>query len=196
MVSAAARGRAATGWLVLLLLAGRGIATAQVPKGLDDWREENLELGPAEPHPGFSLGLYPGVSGVIGAPNLVSYQYAAYLSLSDGKSFSLFVGYGEEPGSTADCELFTVGWGGVRRLPSAAPQRGFHGRFLRYRRWDHGDHGVHHGVSAGTEMGVGLLSLTFEVGAARSARNHWMATAQVAVKLALPVWIPLGGGDP
>jgi hypothetical protein len=184
-----------TGLFVLLLVVGCGVATAQVPIDLDRWHAENAEPDLDETHARFSLGLYPGISGVIGAPNLLSYQYSGYLSLSDGKSFSLFVGYGEERGTPADCEMYTVGWGGVRRLPSAAPQRGFHGKFVRYRRWEHRDHGVHHGVSAGTEMGVGLLSLTFEVGAARSDRNHWMATAQVAVKLALPVWIPLGGTD-
>lgn len=187
------RGRVVTGWLVLMLVAGCGLATAQVPVDLDHWQAENAEPDLDEPHARFSLGLYPGISGVIGAPNLLSYQYSGYLSLSDGRSFSLFVGYGEERGTPADCEMYTLGWGGVRRLPSAAPQRGFHGKFVRYRRWEHRDHGVHHGVSAGTEMGVGLLSLTFEVGAARSDRNHWMATAQIAVKLALPMWIPLGG---
>lgn len=193
MVTVESREWLAAGWLVLLLIGGGGAATAQVPVDLDAWHARNSDPNPDETRAGFSLGLYPGVSGVLGAPDLLSYQYGAYLSLSDGRSFSLFLGYGEERGSPADCEIYTLGWGGVRRLPSAAPQRGFHGKFVRYRRWDHRDHGVHHGVSAGTEMGVGLLSLTFELGAARSDRNHWMATAQVAVKVALPVLIPLDG---
>lgn len=194
MVIGVAHGWTVGGSVVLLLLAVCGAATAQDPIDLDAWHAANADPAPDEPREGFSLGLYPGVSGVLGAPNLLSYQYGAYLSLSDGRSFSLFLGYGEERGTPADCEMYTIGWGGVRRLPSAAPQRGFHGKFLRYRRWDHRDHGVHHGVSAGTEMGVGMLSLTFELGAARSERNHWMATAQVALKVALPVLIPLGGG--
>lgn len=194
MVTDRGRGWTVAAALVLLLVAGCGAATAQAMSDLDDWHPAVADPATDEAGSGFSLGLYPGVSGVLGAPNLLSYQYGVHLSLSDGHSFSLFVGYGEERGSPADCELYTVGWGGVRRLPSAAPQRGFHGKFVRYRHWDHKDHGVHHGISVGTEMGVGMLSLTFEVGAARSARNHWMATAQVALKVALPVLIPLGGG--
>jgi hypothetical protein len=181
------------GSLVVLLVAACGVAIARDPIDLDAWHAENADPAPEEPRAGYSLGVYPGVSGVLGAPNLFSYQYGAYLSLSDVRSFSLFVGYGEFFNDTATTEIYTVGWGGVRRLPSAAPQRGFHGKFLRYRRWDHRDHGIHHGLSVGTEMGVGMLSLTFELGAARSDRNHWMATAQVALKVALPVFIPLGG---
>lgn len=194
MVTVEVRELAAAVWVMVLLVAMCGAATAQERIDLDAWHAENPAPDPDQPNAGYSLGLYPGVSGVLGAPNLLSYQYGVFLSLSDGRSFSLFVGYGEERGSSADCAIYTLGWGGVRRLPSAAPQRGFHGKFLRYRRWDDRDHGIHDGLSAGTEMGVGFLSLTFELGAARSDRNHWMATAQVALKVALPVVIPLGGG--
>jgi hypothetical protein len=140
---------------------------------------------------GWHLGLYPGVSGVLGAPNIAAGQGSAYLSIGDGRSFSLFLGIGRELGSRADADLYTVGWGGVRRLPGAVPQRGFHGKFLRYRRWQDDDHGPHDGLSVGTETGVGPLGLAFEVGAARSDRNHWLLTAQIGIKLAVPVFVPL-----
>jgi hypothetical protein len=158
---------------------------------------EETGIAAAEPSPldsprRFGLGLYPGMSGVLGFPNLTSYQGSLYLSFSDLDRYSFFIGYGEERGSDADSEIYTLGWGGVRRLHSGAPQRGFYGRFLRYRRWDHRDHGLHHGLSFGTETGVGFFSFTWELGAARSDRNHWIATAQVGLKIAIPVYVPLG----
>ncbi len=73
----------------------------------------------------------------------------------------------------------------------ASKQTGFHGKYLRYRRWDDEDHGIHHGMSFGTESGVGFGALAFEVGAARSERNHWLIVAQVALKFAAPIRIPL-----
>ena len=96
MVTGAARGWIVGGSLVVLLVAACGAATAQDPIDLDAWHAESADPAPDEPRAGFSLGLYPGVSGVLGAPNLLSYKYGAYLSFSDGRSFSLFVGYGEE----------------------------------------------------------------------------------------------------
>jgi hypothetical protein len=156
---------------------------------------EEPETFPIDDRPAprrYSLGLYPGMSGVLGFPNLTSYQGSVYLSLSDLDRYSFYIGYGKEFGSPARSEIYTVGLGGVRRLDSGAPQRGFHGKFLRYRRWDHTDHGIHHGLSFGTETGVGFLSITWELGAARSDREHWMATAQVALKVAVPVLVSFG----
>jgi len=194
VVTPAGRVRLWSAALVASLIASSATAAAESPLDVDSW---HAELGAGESEYSerrFQLGLYPGISGVLGLPNLVAYQAGAYVSFSDGRSFSLFVGYGEEHGPWAKSKMYTLGWGGVRRLQSGAPQRGFYGKFLRYRRWDQKDHGLHDGLSVGTETGIGYLSLTFEVGAARSDRNHWLFVVQAAVKIALPVWIPLGGG--
>ena len=138
-----------------------------------------------------SIGLYPEIGVAFGPPNWYSGRGSLFVSFSDGRTFSLFGGYGVEKGPNADAQIFTLGWGGVRPIPAATKQRGFHGKFFRYRRWDQDDHGRHHGLSIGTMHGVGIGGLSFEVGAARSPRNHWMVTAQVSLKLALPVYIPL-----
>ncbi len=170
-------------------------ATAGDDIDVDAWhREFNAAIG-ADPDPEIpkrpSLGLYPTLGGILGPPNWYSWSGAAYLSISDGKTFSLYAGYGIERGPRADAEIYTIGWGGVRSIPVATKQTGFHGKFLRYRRWDDEDHGIHHGLSIGTEHGVGFAGLSFELGAARSAQNHWLIVAQVSLKLALPVRIPL-----
>jgi hypothetical protein len=179
------------GW-ACLAIAGDEASTID----LDAWHARS---GAGEAHDDadgsrFILGLCPGVGGVLGAPNLLSYQGHIYLSLGRSSGDGVFIGYGEERGSPAGAEIFTLGWGGIRDLPVATRQRGFYGKFVRYRRWDHDDHGIHHGLSFGSEHGVGNLSLSFEVGAARSDRNRWLGTAQVTIKLVLPIAIPLGGG--
>ena len=95
--------------------------------------------------------------------------------------------------------MATVGWGGVRRLTAARPQRGFYGKFLRYRRLNDFDHGVHHGLSVGIEHGVGALGVSVEFGAARSRDNHWAFAVQLGLKCAFPVIMPLSrvpGTDP
>ena len=176
--------------VAMAMIAASGVAWAQ------DSAVEGVDPVPNDSPRRFALGLYPGLTGVLGFPNLISYQASVYLSFSDLDRYSLYVGYGKEWGSPADGEIYTLGWGGVRRLDSGAPQRGFHGKFLRYRRWDHRDHGLHHGFSFGTETGIGFLSLTWELGAARSDRNHWIATAQVGLKIVLPVHIPFGARAP
>jgi hypothetical protein len=43
----------------------------------------------------------------------------------------------------------------------------------------------------GAETGAGLFALAFEVGAARSSNNHWSLTAQIGLKIAVPVIISL-----
>jgi len=162
---------------------------------LDRWHEQFdfEDESPAEPvGPKFMLGLYPGVSGVIGLPNLASYQANLFVSLTHRSGFGMYLGYGEEWGPKADSQIFTVGWGGLRNIEVASRQKGFYGKFLRYRRWDDPDHGLHQGLSVGSETGVGYLSLIFEFGAARSERNHWLLVAQVGLKIALPIGIPIG----
>ena len=185
-------------WLALLALAVALLpqtALAGDPFDLDLWHQNLADtLGEeseqeADRRPAF--GIYPTLGGALGAPTLVSAQAHAYLSFTDGKTFSLFAGYGGEWGPRTDSTIITVGWGGVRPIPVASKQTGFHGKFLRYPRWDHEDHGIHHGFSVGTESGVGFGALCFEIGAARSDRNHWMIVAQVALKLAAPIRIPL-----
>jgi len=171
------------------------IVSADDPIDLDSWHEElNDALGEpqeetAERRP--ALGIFPTLGGSIGPPNWYSAQGQAYLSFTDGKSFSIYAGYGVEWGPKADASVITVGWGGVRSIPVATKQIGFHGKFLRYRRWDDEDHGIHHGLSFGAESGISFGALGFELGAARSERNHWMIVAQIALKFALPINIPL-----
>jgi hypothetical protein len=156
-------------------------------RDLADALGEELE----EASRGPSLGLYPTMGGGLGPPNWVSLQADAYVSFTDGKRFSIYGGYGVEWGPQANARIITLGWGGVRPIPVASRQLGFHGKFLRYRRWDDDDHGIHHGLSFGTEQGVGFGALSFELGAARSERNHWLITMQVVLKFAVPVHIPL-----
>ena len=177
-----------TAILPMTVLAGDSI-------DLDLWHQELADALGEEPEEEGdrrpALGIYPTLGGAIGPPNWVSAQGHAYLSFTDGKTFSIYGGYGVEWGPKADATIITLGWGGVRSIPVASKQTGFHGKFLRYRRWDDDDHGIHHGLSFGTESGVGFLALAFEVGAARSQRNHWLIVAQVALKFAAPIRIPL-----
>ena len=176
------------------------MATVSVSAWADDeididlWHQELADaLGeePEEARRGPSLGLYPTAGAALGPPNWVSLQANAYVSYTDGKTFSIYGGYGFEWGPQADSHIITLGWGGVKPIPVKSKQYGFHGKFLRYRRWDDEDHGIHHGLSFGTEQGVGIGALSFELGAARSERNHWIITIEVALKFALPVYIPL-----
>ena len=109
--------------------------------------------------------------------------------------FSIFAGYGYERGWGSESHMATLGWGGVRQLTVARPQRGFYGKFLRYRRLADFEHGVHHGLSVGVEHGAGAFGLSVEFGAARSASNHWAFVVQTGVKIALPVIIPLSGSS-
>ena len=168
---------------------------ADEPINLDLWHEELFDALGEEPEQKAdrrpALGIYPTLGGSIGPPNWVSAQGHAYLSFTDGKSFSIYAGYGVEWGPKADASIITVGWGGVHPIPVATKQIGFHGKFLRYRRWDDEDHGIHHGLSFGAESGISFGALAFELGAARSERNHWMIVAQIALKFAVPIRSPL-----
>lgn len=183
------------GLLVLILAALPINVRAGETIDLDLWHEELIEALGEEPdeerdrRPAF--GIYPTLGAALGPPNWVSAEGHAYLSFTDGRHFSIYAGYGVEWGPSADASIITLGWGGVRRIPVASKQTGFHGKFLRYRRWEEEDHGVHHGLSFGTESGVGFGALAFEFGAARSDRNHWMIVAHVSLKLAAPIRIPL-----
>ena len=187
--------RAAVGLgVVLLVLPCPALSADDDIIDIDLWHVEFSEVmgpEPAQEEQRVSLGLYPEIGVAVGLPNWYAGQGNVYLSLSDGKSFSIFGGYGHEWGPQAEAQIITIGWGGVRPIPVASKQLGFHGKFLRYRRWDEEDHGVHHGLSIGTMHGVGVCSLSFEMGAARSEQNHWMITLEVSLKFAVPVYIPL-----
>ena len=181
--------------VTLLVAALPMVASGGDTIDLDLWHQELVDALGDEPEAGGdrrpALGIYPTFGGALGPPNWASAQGHAYLSFTDGKNFSIYAGYGVEWGLSADASIITVGWGGVRAIPVASKQTGFHGKFLRYRRWDDEDHGIHHGLSFGTESGVGFAALAFEIGAARSDRNHWLIVAQVALKFAAPIRIPL-----
>lgn len=165
------------------------------PRDVDAWHAELAEAVGGEicvrPERRWTLGLYPNIGVTLGPPDWIAYQLHGYLSLADHRSFSLFVGYGYERGPESESHMATLGWGGVRHLSAARPARGFYGKFLRYRRMRDFTHGIHHGLSVGGETGAGLLALAFELGAARSAQNHWAITAQIGAKIALPIIIPL-----
>jgi hypothetical protein len=165
---------------------------------LDLWHEDLIEVLGEEPEPTgdrrSAFGIFPTLGGAIGLPNWVSVQGNAYFSFTDGKRFSIYAGYGVEWGPSSDASIITVGWGGVRPIPVATKQIGFHGKFLRYRRWDDEDHGIHHGLSFGAESGISFGAIAYELGAARSERNHWMVVAQIALKFAVPINIPLTKG--
>ncbi len=186
--------RWAVGVVTLVLATVSATAWADDEIDIDRWHQELADaLGeePEEAPRGPSLGLYPTIGAALGPPNWVSLQANAYVSYTDGRRFSIYGGYGVERGPQADAHIITLGWGGVRPIPVASKQLGFHGKFLRYRRWDDDDHGIHHGLAFGTEQGVGIGALSFELGAARSERNHWIITLEVALKFAAPIHIPL-----
>lgn len=165
------------------------------PRDIDQWHQALEEAigGPIveEPVHGWDLGLYPTLGVVAGPPEWLSYQLGCYVSMAADGRFSLFAGYGYERGWGSETHMATIGWGGVRRLTAGRSQRGFYGKFLRYRRLNDFDHGIHHGLSVGVEHGVGAFGLSVEFGAARSARNHWAFAVQLGAKIALPVIIPL-----
>jgi hypothetical protein len=141
--------------------------------------------------PAWAIGLYPGLSLDLGLPDGAALAGELYLSLTDARTFSAFIGYGRTHGPSSESHTVTVGWGGVRPLPVAGRQLGFYGTFLRYHRLDHDRHGRHQGLSVGTEFGAGHLALAFEGGAARSSRNHYAVIARVGLKVALPMHFPL-----
>ena len=180
--------------MTLALAATAGADENEPPRVVDEWHEQLRQaVGSDLVEPaaeGWTLGLYPSAGLAVGPSNWIAYQFQGYVSFADEGRFSLFAGYGYERGPSSKSHMATVGWGGVRRLIAARPQRGFYGKFLRYRKLEHDDHGVHHGLSVGVEHGAGAFGLSVELGAARSTRGHWAVVAQVGVKLVLPVIIP------
>jgi hypothetical protein len=181
--------------LMILVVALPTVVLADEPIDLDLWHEDLIEALGEEPEPTAdrrpAFGIFPTFGASIGPPNWAAAQGHAYISFTDGKSFSIYDGYGMAWGPKADASVITLGWGGVRPIPVATKQIGFHGKFLRYRRWDDEDHGIHHGISFGAESGISFGAIGFELGAARSDRNHWLIVGQIALKFAVPIRIPL-----
>ncbi len=70
--------------------------------------------------------------------------------------------------------MATLGWGGVRRLSGSRPQRGFYGKFLRYRNIRDFNHGIHHGLSVG-DRDRGRARSRWSSSSVRRDRpsNHW-----------------------
>ena len=193
--------RARIAVVVVAALAAASVSWAGDEIDLDAWHARRAEeLGEeAQPQDGqraFELGLYPSAGVALGPPNWAALQASAYASFSNGKKFSMFGGYGWEWGPRADAQVVTVGWGSVDSLYVASKANGFHGKFLRYRRWDEKENGVYHGFSVGTESAAGYLALAFEIGAARSTNDNWIFVVQVALKTALPIRIPLNSKQP
>ena len=184
--------------VLLAVLAAGGSAVAGDGVDVDLWhRQLAEELGPepaSEPEPTAGFGLYPTLGVAAGPPNWISAQAHLFASYSNGSRVSLYGGLGLEEGPQADALILTLGWGGVRPVIGLAPQLAFHGKYLRYRRWDDRDHGLHHGLSLGTESALGFAAVAFELGAAHSERNHWLLVATVCLKLAAPVHLPLARG--
>jgi len=185
-------------FIVVMTAASFAVAQeTQPPRDVDVWHENLIRaLGTdiVEPTPnGWSLGLYPNLGLALGPPDWIAYQVGGYVSLTHRGKFSVFTGYTFERGPGEKTHMATLGWGGVRRLSGARQQRGFYGKFIRYRHMEDFDHGVHQGLSVGTETGAGVLGFSMEFGAARSPQNHWAVVVQVGLKVAIPVFISLTG---
>lgn len=175
--------------LLALLAATPRVAAEDPPLDVDRWHRMRPFLRPSEVgDPGWrwAFGVFPHASFAIGLPDGLAAAPAVNLSLARSGRWSVFAGYGLEVAPQADGELWTVGWGGVHGMEGSLPQQGFHGTYLRYRRWDTRDHGVHRGLSAGAASSVGPIGIGLEVGAARSERNHWLPVAQIQIILGLP----------
>jgi len=140
---------------------------------------------------GLRFGLCPGVGVRAGSPGSVFAVADLYVSMARHRSFSLFAGAGLETTSHVRSAVFTLGWGGVRRIHVARHQTGFFGAFLRYRSFV-GKVGETRddAFSAGTEMGAGHLGFTFELGASRREHGDWKFLVYAGFKF---IWaLPLG----
>ena len=106
-----------------MLVSRPATVLADDPIDLDTWHEhlnDDIREAPEEEinrRP--ALGIFPTLGASVGPPNWYSAQGHAYLSFTDGRSFSIYAGYGLEWGPKADASVITVGWGGVRPIPVA-----------------------------------------------------------------------------
>ncbi len=136
------------------------------------------------------FALYPGIGVQVGTPELLVGLGEVYVSVSDARSFSVFGGVGIEGNENVTATVFTVGWGGVRRIQVAGRQSGFFGAFLRLRRYGERGGAAHRrAFSLGSEVGGGHLSLALEFGGVEGGDENWGLLVRLAVKA---VWsIPL-----
>ncbi len=140
---------------------------------------------------GVRFGICPGIGFRAGNPGAVFGAADLYVSVSRRHSFSLFAGAGVEGKGQLRSAVYTLGWGGVRRIHVARRQTGFFGAFLRYRDFV-GEAGRTRddAISAGTELGAGHLGFTFELGASRRKNGDWKVLVYVGFKM---IWaVPLG----
>lgn len=179
--------------LVMLLLpawagAGTGIGGGRHRQtAVDRWHRlrHNYSMDPNQPDGGgVHIGLCPGIGLRAGNPGTVFGVADIYISVSRHRSFSLFAGAGVEGSNRVRSAVFTLGWGGVRRIHVARRQTGFFGAFLRYRDFV-GQTGTtrRDAVSVGTEVGAGHMGLTFELGASRRENGDWNALVYVGLKV-------------
>ena len=153
---------------------------------IDLWHAECFRGDGARTRAGRAARVVGAVSRAIGVavgpPNWYAAQGNVFLSFSNGKTFSIFGGYGTGVGAAGgrtDHHRW-LGWRTVhsrgfgtarvsRQVPalSALGRRGSRHPSRSLRR--------HH-------SGVGLCSLSFEMGAASSEQNHWLITLEVSLK--------------
>ncbi len=140
---------------------------------------------------GVRFGICPGIGLRAGNPGTVFGVADIYISVSRHRSFSLFAGAGVEGTTWVRSAVFTLGWGGVRRIHVARHQTGFFGAFLRYRDFvGKSDTTRRDAVSVGTEVGAGHMDFTFELGASRRQNGDWNPLVYVGFKV---IWaVPLG----
>lgn len=178
----------ALGTVLLLGLICSSIG-AQEAFDLDLWhRQHPLSRETPAAESRFQLGLLPEAGVVVGFPNGMAGRVQLSISLRKPDAFGIFIGGGYEFGASVSGSSFSLGWGGVRRIPATVPQLGFSGAFLRYRSWNSKDHGHHRGLSIGVESSLGALALTAEVGLSRSPRNHWIPAARLGLSYTIP-WL-------
>lgn len=150
----------------------------------------SMDENPPDEH-GVRFGLLPGVGVRAGSPGTLFGVADLYISMTRPRSFSLFAGAGIEAKSSVRSAVFTLGWGGVRRIHVARHQTGFFGAFLRYRNYV-GETGAtrRDAISAGTEVAAGHMGFTFELGASRRDTGDWKFLIYAGYKF---VWaVPLG----
>ncbi len=194
--------------LVAVLLLGAvipiGAASAQEnaePIDIARWHEEHPVSLVEEHHDDrLRIGLYPRFGLIAGIPNGVAGTAQIALSFRRPERYGIYLGTGYEYGPSVTGANVTLGWGGVRETPASAPQNGFSGAFLRYRKWNSDQHGRHDGLSIGFESGLGAFGLTVEAGLARSTRNHWIPVARIGISVGRAwLWIrnhaQSAGGD-
>ncbi len=160
---------------------------------MDRWHEERRYYGienvPQEKET-LRFALYPGFGVQVGTPEVLVGLGEVFISISDARSFSVFGGVGVEGRENVDAAVFTLGWGGVRRVQVAGHQSGFFGAFVRYRRFsDRKDTSQRKSFSLGSEVGGGHLSMALEFGGVQDRHDEWGVLIRLAIKA---VWsIPL-----